>query len=90
MYGTAAAALETFSHANILHHTTYIGLQKMVEALHCPNHTMILQSVHQSAFHILERLHGAQTVLTALAAFFASFLAKVPHKDHHNALEMVA
>ena len=42
---------------------------------------------HQSAFHVLEGLHGAQTVL---AAFLTSFLAKVPHKVHKNALEMEA
>ena len=45
---------------------------------------------HQSAFHVLEGLHGAQTVLLALAAFLASFLAKVPHKEHQNAFEMEA
>ena len=45
---------------------------------------------HQSAFHVLEGLHGAQTVLAALAAFLASFLAKVPHKEHQNAFEMEA
>ena len=47
-------------------------------------------SGHQNAFHVLEGLHGAQTVLAALAAFLASFLAKVPHKEHQNALEMEA
>ena len=47
-------------------------------------------SGHQSASHALEGMHGAQTVLAALAAFLASFLAKVPHKEHQNALEMEA
>ena len=50
-------------------------------------------SGHQNAFHVLEGLHGAQTVLAApaaLAAFLTSFLAKVPHKEHQNALEMEA
>ena len=42
---------------------------------------------HQSAFHVLEGLHGAQTMLVA---FLASFLAKIPHKEHQNALEMEA
>ena len=50
-------------------------------------------SGHQNAFHVLEGLHGAQTVLATLAApavFLASFLAKVPHKEHQNALEIEA
>ena len=50
-------------------------------------------SGHQSASHALEGLQGAQTVLAAPdahAAFLASFLTKVPHKDHHNALGMEA
>jgi hypothetical protein len=47
-------------------------------------------SGHQNAFHVLEGLHGAQTVLVAPAAFLASLLAKVPHKKHQNALEIAA
>ena len=47
-------------------------------------------SGHQSAFHVLEGQHGAQIVLAALAAFLASFLAKVPHKELQNALKMEA
>ena len=50
-------------------------------------------SGHQSASHALEGLYEAQTVLAAaaaLVAFLASFLAKVPHKEHQNALEMEA
>ena len=47
-------------------------------------------SGQQSAFHVLEGLHEAQTVLAALTAFLSSFLAKVPHKEHQNALEMEA
>ena len=47
-------------------------------------------SGHQSAFHVLKGLHRAQTVLATLAAFLAFFLAKIPHKEHQNALEMEA
>ena len=51
---------------------------------------IVLLSSHQSAFHVLEGLYRAQTVLAALAAFLASFLAKVPHKELQNALKMEA
>ncbi len=44
-------------------------------------------SGHQIDFHALERLYGAQTVVSSLATFLASFLAKVPHKKHQNVLE---
>ncbi len=47
-------------------------------------------SGHESAFLVLKGQHGAQTVLAALAVFLASFLAKVPHKEYQNALEMEA
>ena len=47
-----------------------------------------LPSGHQIDFHALEGLHGAQTVVSSLATFLASFLAKVPHKKHQNVLEM--
>ena len=47
-------------------------------------------SGHQNAFHVLEGLHGAQTVFAALVTFLASFLAKVPHKEHQNALGIEA
>ena len=51
---------------------------------------IVFLSGHQSVFHVLEGLHGAQIVLDALSAFLASFLAKVPHKEHQNAFEMEA
>ena len=45
-------------------------------------------SGHHIEFHAFEGLHGTQIMVAALAAFLASFLAKVPHKEHQIALEM--
>jgi hypothetical protein len=59
--------------------------------LHLGHSNLIVPpSGHQIAFHVLEGLYGALTVLAAFIAFLASFLAKVPHKVHQSALEMEA
>ena len=79
LFGTALAFLELVFH--LLDQTKpHLGHSNPIVPL----------SSHQSAFHVLKGLHGTQIVLATLAAFLASFLAKVPYKEHQNALEMEA